>query len=86
MSTAILDAMPKATPLADWIHCFRLHLDLTQVDFAAELHTTPSTVPRWESGIRQPTGPTLLLMARLALETGFEAPPDVVLGRGPRRP
>jgi DNA-binding transcriptional regulator YiaG len=86
MTHAILESMPKATPLADWIFRFRLHRDLTQADFARDVRVSTGTVQQWEYGTRTPRGPVLLLLSRLAAESGFESPPEVATGYGPRRP
>jgi DNA-binding transcriptional regulator YiaG len=82
----IMVDMAKSTPLAQWIYDFRLHLDLTQADFARELKVSVGTVQQWEYAARTSGGPTLLLLERMAREQGFAAPPEVDSGRGPRRP
>jgi transcriptional regulator with XRE-family HTH domain len=73
------------TPLADWLYRFRFHhLQKTQADFARDLGMSMATIQAWEYGRHQPSGAALVLLARLAQEHGYEPPPDVDTGRGPR--
>ena len=73
------------TPLAEWIYHLRLHhLGLTQENFARSLRMSKSTVQAWEYGKQTPTGAALVLLARLAADHGYEPPPHVETGRGPR--
>ena len=72
------------TPFGDWLYRFRMHLLMTQADFAAMVEVTLNTVQRWEYGTRVPGGPTRLLLASLAKQARFEEPPHVDTSRGPR--
>lgn len=79
-------AMPRIdTPFADWLYRFRMHLCMTQANFAALLNVTASAVQRWEYGANNPSGTTLRLLQILARQAGFEEPPHVDTGTGPRR-
>lgn len=50
----------------------RTSLKLSQPGFAHVLHTTPSTVRRWEQGDTRPAGPALKLLNIIA-DKGLEA-------------
>jgi putative transcriptional regulator len=57
---------------ADRIKALRESLQISQPVFAMHLHTTASTVRKWEQGTTQPTGPALLLLNVVARK-GLEA-------------
>lgn len=61
----------RAFSAAD-IRRLRDSLRLSQPVFALHLHTTASTVRKWEQGQTQPTGPALKLLNILA-DKGLEA-------------
>lgn len=48
----------------------RLHEKLSQPVFAQYLNASPSTVKKWETGEKHPTGPTLKLL-NLVADKGF---------------
>ncbi|HDZ49492.1 hypothetical protein LCGC14_0265190 [marine sediment metagenome] len=44
------------------IKALREHVHVSQAVFAAMLNTSPSTVQKWESGDKKPSGPSLKLL------------------------
>lgn len=54
------------------IKCLRDELKFSQPVFALHLHTTASTVRKWEQGETRPTGPALKLLNIIA-EKGLQA-------------
>lgn len=83
MSLSYADVMPR-TPFANWLYRFRFSRGWTQRELADTLWMSEAAVQQWESGTRTPRGATIVLLAKLAHEAGFEPPPEVKLGRGPR--
>jgi DNA-binding transcriptional regulator YiaG len=74
------------TTVAAWIKHLRLHLDMTQAQFAERMNVRTPTAQRWEYGTSRPTGPAMTLMALIAEQSGFEPPPDQLQTTyGPRR-
>jgi len=54
------------------IKCLRDKLNFSQPVFAHHLHTTASTIRKWEQGETRPTGPALKLLNIIA-DKGLEA-------------
>lgn len=54
------------------IKCLRDELKFSQPVFALHLHTTASTVRKWEQGETRPTGPALKLLNVIA-DKGLQA-------------
>ncbi len=74
------------TTVAAWIKQLRLHLDMTQAQFAQHCAVTMGSVQAWEYGRHRPTGTALKYLASLAEQSGFEPPPDQLQTTyGPRR-
>lgn len=63
---------PVRAFIANDIRRLRDRLRLSQPVFARVLHTTPSTVRRWEQGDTRPAGPALKLLNIIA-DKGLEA-------------
>ena len=63
-----LDLSPEALSkaIAADIRRLRESLNLSQPVFALHLHTTASTVRKWEQGETRPTGPALKLLNLIA--------------------
>ena len=63
-----LDLSPEALskPIAADIRRLRESLNFSQPVFALHLHTTASTVRKWEQGETRPTGPALKLLNLIA--------------------
>jgi putative transcriptional regulator len=57
---------------ANDIKCLRRALKFSQPVFAHHLHTTPSTVRKWEQGETRPAGPALKLLNLIA-DKGLQA-------------
>jgi putative transcriptional regulator len=54
------------------VKALRESLNVSQPVFAMHLHTTASTIRKWEQGATQPTGPALLLL-NVVERKGLEA-------------
>lgn len=63
-----LDLSPEALSkaIASDIRRLRESLNFSQPVFALHLHTTASTVRKWEQGETRPTGPALKLLNLIA--------------------
>lgn len=63
-----LDLSPEALSkaIAAYIRRLRESLNFSQPVFALHLHTTASTVRKWEQGETRPTGPALKLLNLIA--------------------
>jgi len=69
------DAMclpPVKTYKAKQIQQLRSRIDVSQGVFAAHLNVSPSTVKKWETGDKLPSGPSLKLL-NLVDKKGLEA-------------
>lgn len=69
--------------LPTYIYQFRIYLGMTQQEFADLMGTSASSIHKYEYGIQRPSGSGLALLARLAEQYGYEAPPEVSTRRGP---
>lgn len=56
---------------ADLIKALRLHLGLTQTEFAEKLGVRQATVSEWEKGIHVPSRATFKYLTLIASEEGF---------------
>lgn len=64
--------LPVRELSADDIKSLRETLHFSQPVFAHHLHTTASTVRKWEQGVTRPTGPALKLLNIIA-DKGLQA-------------
>lgn len=63
--------------MAEWIYRLRTDVyDMTQEDFAREVGVAHNTITRWETDARTPRGATLTLLKTIAVNKGFEPPPE----------
>ncbi len=62
---------PVKTYSAEEIKALRLNCLASQRVFAAYLNTSPSTVQKWEQGVKHPNGPSLKLL-NLVERNGLE--------------
>lgn len=56
---------------AQQVRALRQHLGLTQEQMAAEMGTRQQTISEWETGLYQPRGTSVRLLALIAEREGF---------------
>lgn len=71
------------TALPRWFYEFRMHMGMTQEEFAGYIGASTGSVQKYEYGRQRPNGMTMRHLATLASGAGFRQPPDVPSRRGP---
>lgn len=79
----VLAEKPRADELPQWFYEFRMHMGMTQEEFAGYIGASTGSVQKYEYGRQRPNGMTMRHLANLASGAGFRAPPEVSSRRGP---